>query len=106
MIQQIINDIRKLNSEGKIKWTAHIITRLQERNINPNDIKECIMNGEIIECYPDDYPYPSYLINGKFMNNKHIHVVIGIGECFIWLISAYKPDINKWDDSFKNRKGF
>lgn len=40
------------------------------------DVKKCIMNGEIIEDYPDDFPHPSCLIFGHMVNNRIIHVVV------------------------------
>ncbi|MFG6337693.1 MAG: DUF4258 domain-containing protein [Lachnospiraceae bacterium] len=37
-----------------------------------NDIIFCIHEGEIIEQYPDDYPYPSCLILGFTMKKGRI----------------------------------
>ena len=100
-----IEELRNLCKAGKIKWTAHILTRLQQRNINPSDIKNCIMTGEIIEQYPKDYPFPSCLLLGVCMANKQLHTVIGCGEGFLWLITAYRPDIEEWEPDFKTRRG-
>jgi hypothetical protein len=79
--------------------------RLQKRNINPSDVRCCIMTGEIIEQYPTDYPYPSCLTLGFDMGNKHLHVVVGCGNGFIWLVTAYYPDPNEWESDNKTRKG-
>jgi len=91
-----IDELRILCNEGKIKWTAHIAIRLQERDINPSDVKHCIQTGEIIEQYPDDYPHPSCLVLGATVENNPLHVVIGVGSCYLWLISSYFPDVNIW----------
>ncbi|MEG0764843.1 MAG: DUF4258 domain-containing protein [Pseudoflavonifractor sp.] len=96
--------MRTLCNDGKFKWTAHILTRLQERSINPSDIRHCIMCGEIIEDYPTDYPYPSCLILGANVAGAVLHVVIGMGSGFLWLITAYYPTCDKWHDDFKSRK--
>lgn len=64
---------------------------IQQRGISYGEIKEVIKNGEIIEEYPDDYPYPSCLILGMTVNGRKIHVVAGIGEMKLWLITAYEP---------------
>lgn len=54
--------------------------------------------------YPNDYPYPSCLLIGKNFNGQFFHVVIGLGEDELWLITAYKPSAEKWEDDFKTRK--
>lgn len=99
-----IDMIRELCNNRAVKWTAHVLARLQERSIEPSDIKNCIMTGRIIEEYPSDYPYPSCLILGSAVNGKMLHAVIGIGEGYIWLITAYYPDPAKWNDDLSVRK--
>jgi len=32
------------------------------RNISIDDVKEGILNGKIIKSYPDDVPFPSFLV--------------------------------------------
>jgi len=99
-----IDIIRELCNNRAIKWTTHVLARLQERGINPSDIKNCIATGRIIEQYPDDYPYPSCLILGVTVGGKVLHVVVGVGEGCLWLITAYYPDPLKWNDDFSIRK--
>ena len=60
-----IADFKKFCSKEKIRWTMHGLKRIQSRDILRDDVKYCIMHGEIIEEYPDDYPHPSALIFGK-----------------------------------------
>lgn len=69
-----------------------------------NDILACIRNGEIIEQYPDDYPYPSCLVLGFSLKQRFLHVVVGSDLNTIWIITAYYPDKNKWENNFKIRK--
>ena len=56
--------VRRLLKEGKVKWTLHSLERIAERDISIEDINRCLNEGEIIENYPDDYPFPSCLISG------------------------------------------
>lgn len=84
--------------------TQHSLYRLRERGIKYNDVKKCIITGEIIEQYPDDYPHPSCLITGVTISGKPLHVVVGTDNEYLWIITAYYPDIEKWDDDFKTRK--
>ena len=99
-----INDCKNFCSDGKILWTTHALERLQERDISVDDVKNCIMNGEIIEEYPDDFPHPSALIFGCDLNGKIIHVVCGIDENFLYLITAYVPTLKKFMNDLKTRR--
>ncbi|MPM03085.1 hypothetical protein SDC9_49344 [bioreactor metagenome] len=47
-------------------------TRCLQRGIKTADIENCILSGEIIEEYPDDYPYCSYLILGLTIKNQFL----------------------------------
>jgi len=99
-----IADLRMLCDERKFKWTAHIVTRLQERDINPSDVKSCIKFGEIIEQYPTDFPHPSCLVSGVAIDSRPLHVVVGVSMGYLWLVTSYFPDPNKWEQDFKTRK--
>ncbi len=99
-----INEIRNKCNNNSLRWTNHIITRLFQRNIALEDVIHAINNGEIIEHYPTDYPYPSCLVLGVTRPGKVIHVVCGITENNLWLITAYYPNLEKWNKDFKTRK--
>ena len=64
-----------------------------------SEVMRAIMTGEVIEDYPDDYPYPSALISGN-----GLHVVAGVGDGRLWLITSYRPDPEQWEDDLKTRK--
>ena len=99
-----INNFKKFCSERKIRWTAHGLARLQERNISVSDVKNCIMNGEVIEEYPTDFPNPSALIFGKTLQEKILHVVCGIDENFLYFVTAYYPTTEKFFEDLKTRR--
>ena len=70
-------------------------------------VKNCIMHGEIIEDYPDDFPHPSCLIFGYTVNEKVIHAVVSldVGNDSIGIITVYFPNTDKFEDDLKTRKG-
>ena len=70
-----IDKIRMLTKQEKLRWTNHIMIRLLQRNITQDDIICALLNGEIIEEYENDYPYPSCLVYGINLNNQVLHVV-------------------------------
>lgn len=97
----MIDKLRQLLTERRIVWTVHVVNRIEQRGIDPDEVEQAIMTGEIIEDYPDDYPYPSCLILG---GNK-LHVVCGMGNGRMWVITAYRPSLDKWETDLKTRKG-
>jgi len=99
-----IDAIRNLSRDGKLRWTDHLIERIVKRNISREDIKSVLMNGEIIEQYPDDYPYPSCLILGQANGEGKLHVVCGMGDDEVWMITAYYPDLQEWNDDLMIRR--
>lgn len=99
-----INDIKDYVLSHQIRWTNHIMIRLLQRNITQKQVEVALLNGEIIEEYYDDYPYPSCLVYGITLNNRILHVVCGIGDNELWIITAYYPDNNEWNNDLKTRK--
>ena len=96
--------IKSLCEDATIEVTQHILLRCQQRKISYAEIKEVIKSGEIIEEYPDDYPYPSCLILGYNINYKKIHIVCGISSDTVHMITAYYPDTNYWEKDMKTRR--
>lgn len=95
---------KKLCAASKIRWTIHGMERLQERGISREDIINCIMNGEIIEEYPNDFPNPSALIFGYNIDGQIIHTVCGTDNSFVYVITAYFPNEDKFLDDLKTRR--
>lgn len=99
-----INTIKQLIINEKIVWTNHALVRLIQRDMSQIDIEKALLNGEIIEEYEDSYPYPSCLVYGVNLNNEIIHIVCGIDEEDLWIITAYYPDSEEWEKDMKTRK--
>lgn len=55
--------------------------------------------------YPDDKPLPSKLILG-FSNGRPIHVVLAYDAANEtgYVITAYVPDENLWNNNYKSRR--
>ena len=98
-----IEQLRKLCDEGVIQWTAHITTRMLQRRITREDVISAIRSGEIIEQYPDDYPFPSGLVLGLLLSGLPLHVVCGVGMGEVYMITCYTPNPHEWDSDFRRR---
>lgn len=88
----------------KIMIGEHAFRRMFEREIAVESVLETLKKGEVIKAYPEDKPYPSYLIL-NFINEKPLHVVVAAdpenGFCFV--VTVYEPDTKKWSGDFKTK---
>jgi hypothetical protein len=94
-----IEDVRSFCTDDAIVLTEHLLTRMRQRNIRLEDVKRAVMEGEIIEQYPAGYPFPSCLINAE-----NIHIVCGVGEGRLYIITAYRPSPEQWESDGRKRK--
>jgi hypothetical protein len=86
-------------------YSGHAIRRMFERKISEKDIFEVIESGNLIAEYPNDVPYPSYLLLG-FSQNTPLHVLIAkdqeSDDCYV--VTTYVPHRDIWNDDFKTRR--
>ena len=100
-----IENLRKLmKDDSKVFVAQHAMQRFRERGVKYNDVINCILVGGIIEQYPNDYPTPSCLILGIDRLKQFMHVVCGTDGEYLWIITAYYPSKDKWENDFKTRK--
>lgn len=92
------------DSASNVKWAKHCLERMQERDISIKDVEYCLLTGEIIEEYPDDFPHPSCLIYGKTKENRILHIVVGLNAETMFFITAYFPSTDKFEEDLKTRK--
>ena len=104
MMELTIENLRTLSSSGQIFLTAHSQARLYERGILLADIRQAIQSGKIIEYRPDDYRCPSCLVLGVNLAGRWLHVVCGIHEDALWILTAYWPDLDHWNATYTERK--
>ena len=96
--------IRQLCTDRKIEWTLHAAKRLLQRGILSNEVESAIAHGDVIEDYPEDYPYPSCLVMGNTVKDRALHIVCAIDGDKLWIITAYEPNSIEWEDDFRTRK--
>lgn len=104
MLELNIDELQKICTPDNIVITIHAAKRLEQRGIRLKEILDCIFTGEIIEQYPDDYPYPSCLIFGNQNAEKPLHTVVATNGERLWIVTAYYPSHDKWMDDLKTRK--
>lgn len=93
-----------MNESTSIIFRTHAVQRMFQRSVNETDVRTILMQGETIENYDDDKPYPSRLILG-WIDERPIHVVAAdnAAENQIVVVTVYEPDREKWSSDFKRR---
>ena len=99
-----IESLRKYYSEDNVFMTEHAAERFRLRGIKVRDIQCALRQGEIIEQYPDDYPFPSCLVYGTDSKGRVLHICMSDEGTSSRIITAYYPDSDKWTDDLKVRK--
>ncbi|NIR49884.1 DUF4258 domain-containing protein [candidate division KSB1 bacterium] len=89
----------------RIRITDHADEEAQADKLKYEEVYFSVLNGEIIEDYPKDKPYPSCLIYGQTFAGEPVHSVWAYNKKTKWavLITVYRPDPERWID-FKIRK--
>lgn len=107
MEQQILPDyIGSSPDLWKVVYRVHATKRMFERRITEADIKQLLEIGTIIETYEEDYPFPSVLVGSKSTDNRRLHCVVGIDADlhYLYIITIYEPDPEKWTDDYTKRR--
>ncbi len=76
-----------------------------QRRIGREDVRHVLANGEVIEEYPEDTPYPSRLILG-WCASRPLHVVVAdnLEAEETVVITVYEPDSSQWEAGFRRKK--
>jgi len=96
--------VEKVNQK-RIRWQRHALQRMMERGIPRSEVTQTLLEGQLIEEYPNDHPLPS----GLFLNISdgiplHVVVAIDIEAEWCYIITAYRPDSEHFEQDFKTRK--
>lgn len=93
-IEQVIDAIR----HNRLRITDHADEEAHADVLTYDEIFFSVLQGEIIEDYPDDAPYPSCLIYGETFKRQPVHSVWAYNAENRWavLITVYRPDPARW----------
>jgi hypothetical protein len=100
-----IDDIKMAIQNSWVRITDHTDEEAEADDLTFDEIYFLVSNGEIIEQYPGDKPYPSSLINGLTFSGDAVHSVWAFNRNSGWavLITVYRPDPDRWID-FRTRE--
>ena len=101
-ISELIDAIRA----KRVLITDHADEEASEDDLKFEDIWTSVFEGEIIEEYPTDKPYPSCLVFGMTPDGEPVHSVWGYdrGRQIAILIAVYCPEPARWINWRTRRK--
>jgi hypothetical protein len=101
------NRILALVEQGNILISEHGYDEMVQDDISIKDIITSLHSSKLIEDYPEYPKGPCILLLQYDSKNKPIHTVWGIPKgktSPAVLVTAYRPNPNRWDVEFIRRK--
>jgi len=94
--------------ENRLLYTQHARYEMvmeEFGQITEEEVFQAVQNGEVIESYENDTPYPSVLILGKTDFGRPIHAVIAYSEedDLAIVVTVYEPDPARWVNHRRRR---
>lgn len=82
----------------RIRITDHADEEALADRLSYDEIFLSVLQGEVIEDYPGDKPFPSCLVHGETFSGEPVHSVWAYNEANQWavLITVYRPDPKRW----------
>jgi len=101
----LIDEIIKSIKSKRIRISDHAYEEARNDGLSINKIHQAVVDGEIIEQYSDDRPYPSCLVYGRNEKDEPVHSVWAYNKSTeaAVLVTVYRPDPVKWIDWKKRR---
>ena len=86
-------------------YRIHARQSMFTRSISDVCVEHILQSGEVIEDYPQAFPFPTKLLLG-WCNGRAIHVVAAENSSKrqVIVITAYEPTLKKWQADMKTRR--
>ena len=101
----MIEQLRSKIAANLFEFSRHAVDQSILRGITVQELREAILDGEVIEDYPEDKYGPSCLVFGKTKSQRPLHM-----QCshpsreVVKIITLYQPDLEQWIDYKVRRK--
>ena len=98
---KMLHAIQACFQESRLLYTQHARHEMvtgEFGQITEEEVFQAVQNGEVIESYEYDTPYPSALIFGRTATGRPIHTVIAYSEedDLAIVVTVYEPDPARW----------
>ncbi|HLA05883.1 MAG TPA: DUF4258 domain-containing protein [Anaerolineales bacterium] len=95
----MLEQLRSKITVNRFEFSKHALDQSILRGITVQELREAILDGEVIEDYPDDKYGPSCLVFGRTQSDRPLHI-----QCshpsreILKIITLYQPDPEQWID--------
>jgi hypothetical protein len=99
----ILEAVRKA-AKARILYLPHAVKQMArpERLITPSEVQQVVLEGDLVEDYPDDVRGHSCLLLGA-PRGRPVHVVCSPRGEYLTIITAYIPEPAHWSPDFRRR---
>jgi hypothetical protein len=101
---KMLKRIQELAKIENVRITQHAHQEMIEENITYEEVLETIMDGKILENYPEHRRGACCLLNGRTKTGRPLHIVCTTNRPFLVIITVYEPRPPKWVTSEKRRE--
>lgn len=108
---ELLERIRLAFQRGNYNITNHAYTRMQQRNITPQEIRSLVLEGQAIETREEiEATQKSVIVlfAGRTKLARALHVVVAEVERNKQphlVVTVYEPGLDQWDSGFTMRQG-
>ncbi len=103
----LLTSIQGLVSAGKIRVSAHGFEELASDDMTFGELLDGLPNAVVVEEYPDYHKGPCVLVLQTTNDGSVVHALWGLAKNapdIATLITAYRPDPDRWSKDFLRRK--
>ena len=106
-MSQALEQVRALVARGEVRVSDHGYEELAADSVFVRDLIDGLAGAVVVEDYPDYPKGPCVLVLEQDRNGQPIHVVWGVplGQVSpAVVVTAYRPDPAKWDETWQKRR--
>jgi len=100
-------NIRRIIALGEVKVSSHGYDELAEDGILVRDVMAGVETALLVEDYPNYPKGPCVLVLQRDGGKNPVHVIWGVPkgkDSPVVLVTAYRPDPDRWSDDFLRRR--
>ena len=99
-----IGELRAAIESGRVRWRSHALERLLARNLTRSEVFAAVGAGTVIARYADDRPFPSVLVAANDPGSLHVVMAFDRTTGYAYVITAYRPDSEHFEEDGKTRR--